>query len=120
MESTPVQPPREAIPGEPKKPSVEAWKAVHAQAIIGNLTFPQAFFAQGILMGNEMSHRARQEHMPVWNFLTQAPPVDLILPAIDQARIKAHARNGVTLKLDNPDEAHRDVWEKTPDKHKHS
>lgn len=72
------------------QPSMESWERLMDDAILGNLMFPQAFFAQGILLANGIVREASKEGLPHSAFLENNPPEEFIKSKLTEAKNKAH------------------------------
>lgn len=71
-------------------PSQDAWESVSHTGVVGNGMFPQAYFAQGILMANAMVKESAREGFPISTFFETPPPSESIKKNFEKARDRSH------------------------------
>lgn len=84
----------------PKEPSDKAWEAIFANENAANNIFPQAFFAQGLLVAKSFSEQARKEGIDLFTFVKAEPPMDIAMANFNRGRIGAHRK--YTIKAQMP------------------
>jgi hypothetical protein len=114
-------PPTKETATSERVPSLRAWETIVSNAAAGNVSFPQAFFAQGIRIADTMSSEAQREEVSLLQFLTSDPPKDLIDARFGHVRDVVHGMHDIRtnpsrrittplLDLWNKDKRHAEIF----------